>query len=228
MFTYDELPRHVRRVAKKLAKQLLHSTATATEPPNPEKYSLVGAFATTYCKPERLEAVLIYSDDNHNYWGDVVFRKKNGICFQLGTPTDSPVKSYDEALKTAQAVIATSKLSWEHPLVSEFRKSNLDPEEITLLQIDTEKSGLRYAVLADYDLARGVDEFREIIGSSLSTETLLLEAQAILFNFANAHADDNNPMLLINFYKRERSAAQFLLHHHVSLITETSTMKNAA
>ena len=124
MLDYTTLSRHERRAAKKLAKELLRTVPAAEKPISEEHCSIRGALSTAFMKPENVIAVLVYTDGNGNWWGDVVFNKGEK-CVQIGSQEEAPLQSYDEALEHVKAVIAYIKAMREHPFVQELRERGM-------------------------------------------------------------------------------------------------------
>ena len=127
MLNYTSLSRHDRRAAKNLAKELLRTVPAAQEAAGP--CSIRGKLSTAFMKPENVIAVLVYTDGNGNWWGDVVLNKGEK-CVQIGSQEEAPLQSYDEALGYVKSMMAYIKAMCEHPFVQELREKGCDPEQV--------------------------------------------------------------------------------------------------
>jgi hypothetical protein len=132
---YRTLSKKERRAAKKLANELIVSTAPCgifalealPEIPN-------GAVCSAIMQPENIEGILVYSDGGKNWWGDVVFRRGNDYI-QIGTPQTKPKSSYEVALEYPRKVISIIKLIKETGVARELRESGYDPSIFNVLEI---------------------------------------------------------------------------------------------
>ena len=152
MLNYERLSRPERRAAKKLAKKLLRTVPAAEDPVEPK--SIRGALTTAFMRPENVFAVLVYTDGNGNWWGDVLLNKGEK-CLTIGTPEKSPAQSFEDALECVKHLIAHIKATREHPLVQQFREQGFDPERIELLRVQHEQFGARWVFLDDDQITIG-------------------------------------------------------------------------
>lgn len=162
---YADLPTYARRMAKKMAKDLLRTVPAAeglTED-DFQAYTLRGALSTIYMRPENVIAVLIYSDGNGNWWGDVVLKVGKDGHTQSGTPMNKPVSSPEEAIEHVKAQIALIKSRPEHPLVKKIREAGFDPERIGLLRITHPKFGTRWMKLDIEAQQERIDQFKKYV-----------------------------------------------------------------
>jgi hypothetical protein len=109
-------------------------------------------------KPENVIAVLVYTDGNGNWWGDVVFNKGEK-CFQMGTQEEAPLQSCDDALGFVKSMIAYVKAMREHPFVQELREKGCDPEQVELLRVGHAKFGHRWVIMDDDQIRTGAEAF---------------------------------------------------------------------
>ena len=126
LVSYETLSRNERRAANKLAKKLLRCVTPNTSIRRVTG-TIRGALLTCFMKPQNVEAVLIYDDGQGNWWGDLVLRHGSDFT-QYGIHEDSPVNSYDEALRFIKCEIAQIKSNVEKDLiVQRIRRAGIDP-----------------------------------------------------------------------------------------------------
>lgn len=217
MVRYEDLSPAQKRGAQAIAKELLNSTPPATVAL--DAASPRGALSSAFAKPERLEAVVIYCDGYGSFWGDVVFRKRQDVYLQLGTPSNDPDHSIEDALKRVRTIIASSKLNWEAPLVRRLRERGLDPDYLTLFGIETKKSGLCYVALDDEVREASARRFLERHSWDVPPEALIETAVAMLVDHVDRHVGDQ-AIVKINEFPIEESAAQFIAMHGIDSVCE--------
>jgi hypothetical protein len=160
MLSYANLSRSDRKAARRLAKELLRTVPAAREGEQPR--SVRGALSTVFMKPQNVVGVLVYSDHMGNWWGDVAFRS-GSKCYQMGTPEEAPLDSYEDAFEHVKGFIARIKATREHPLVGEFRRQGIDPEKAVLMRVRHEAFGHRYALLDGNEIAEGAERFTSYV-----------------------------------------------------------------
>ena len=210
MLDYTTLSRHERRAAKKLAKELLRTVPAAEKPISEEQCSIRGALSTAFMKPENVIAVLVYSDGNGNWWGDVVLNKGEK-CFQMGSQEEAPLQSYDEALEHVKAVIAYIKAMREHPFVQELREKGCDPEQVELLRVGHAKFGHRWVIMDDDQIRTGAEAFVEYVKDKMPAVVDAVEqARKVILEAAPKFATD---MFLHPSDDQDEEEGEFQLLH---------------
>jgi hypothetical protein len=208
MLNYTSLSRNDRRAAKKLAKQLLRTVPAAQEADGP--CSIRGALSTAFMKPKNVIAVLVHSDGNGNWWGDVVLNKGEK-CVQISSQEEAPLQSYDEALEHVKAVIAYIKAMREHPFVQELREEGCDPEQVELLRVGHAKFGHRWVIMDDDQIRTGAEAFAAYVEDKFpSVVDKLEQARKVILEAAPRFATD---MFLHPSDDQDEEEGEFQLLH---------------
>jgi hypothetical protein len=116
---------------------------------------------SAFLKPENVVAAFTYSDGDGNWWGDVVFRKGQGM-FQWGVPERERCCSEQEALASLKSTIAEIKATREDPLVAQLRAVGTDLESVELLRVYHEQFGYRWVILDANDISKGAEVLAEV------------------------------------------------------------------
>jgi hypothetical protein len=191
MLNYLSLPRHDRRAAKKLAKQLLRTVPAAQKAEEPS--SVRGKLNTAFMKPKNVIGAFVYSDGNGNWWGDVVFRKGEK-CSQIGSAEDSPAQPPENALEDIKAVIAMEKAMREHPFVGELRAKGCDPEQVELLRVGHASLGHRWVIMDEEQIQTGAEAYVTYLQEKLPNANKIEHARTFVLQTAPRFA--TGPMFL--------------------------------
>jgi hypothetical protein len=161
-------------------------------------------------KPENVIAVLVYTDGNGNWWGDVVLNKGEKY-FQMGTQEEAPLRSCDDALGFVKSMIAYVKAMREHPLVQEFRERGFDPERVELLRVGHAKFGHRWVIMDDDQIRTGAEAFVAYVKDKMPAVVDAVEqARKVILEAAPKFATD---MFLHPSDDQDEDEGEFQLLH---------------
>jgi hypothetical protein len=166
---YKMLSRQQRKAAAKLAKRLLRTVPAGDESMS-EPGTLRGALTTRWYKPEHVIAVLIYSDRDGHWFGDVVLGEDGLTHQQIGTSQREPAHSHDEALEHVKHIIAMIKGAKEHPVVQRCRDLGIDPGTIGCLRIYHSEEGYRWILM---HVAQGTQAALDFLNAHLLPEGMV-------------------------------------------------------